>query len=29
VPSDSDGSAAAACALKPGQAGFSECEACQ
>ncbi|HUD24482.1 MAG TPA: ribonucleoside-diphosphate reductase subunit alpha [Burkholderiaceae bacterium] len=29
VPSDSDGSAAAVCALKPGQAGFSECEACQ
>jgi len=29
VPSDSDETGGAVCALKPGQAGFSECEACQ
>ena len=29
VPNESDGAAGPVCALKPGQAGFSECEACQ
>jgi ribonucleoside-diphosphate reductase alpha chain len=29
VPNASDDAGAAVCALKPGQAGFSECEACQ
>jgi ribonucleoside-diphosphate reductase alpha chain len=29
VPNASDEAGAAVCALKPGQAGFSECEACQ
>ncbi len=29
VPNDSDEAGGPVCALKPGQAGFSECEACQ
>ncbi|HEX4585786.1 MAG TPA: ribonucleoside-diphosphate reductase subunit alpha [Burkholderiaceae bacterium] len=29
VPNGADEAGAAVCALKPGQAGFSECEACQ
>jgi ribonucleoside-diphosphate reductase alpha chain len=29
VPNASDEAGARVCALKPGQAGFSDCEACQ
>ena len=29
VPSEADGAQARVCSLKPGQAGYSECEVCQ